>query len=113
MEVTSSSINDDKRGVNAVWEDTEENDDSISIILSSRSSYDFRNREEVKRRWHDASVFGSRADFLPGRRPAMLTLRDLRPTDQSLYKCRVDFQHSRTRNALVNLTVISKWRSSN
>ena len=63
---------------------------------------------ERDRRWHNATVFGSRVEFVPGRRPAVLTLRDLRPADQSLYKCRVDFQHSRTRNVLVNLTVIGK-----
>ncbi|XP_043226063.1 hemicentin-1-like [Amphibalanus amphitrite] len=70
-------------------------------------NYDFRNRDESNRRWHNTSVFGSRVDFVPGRRPAVLTLRDLGPADQAIYKCRVDFQHSRTRNALVNLTVIT------
>ncbi|XP_037073230.1 uncharacterized protein LOC119094260 [Pollicipes pollicipes] len=69
-------------------------------------SYDLRNRLEEKRKWHNTSVFGSRVDFVPGRRPAVLTLRHISRQDQGLYKCRVDFQHSRTRNALVNLTVI-------
>ncbi|XP_043226115.1 nephrin-like isoform X2 [Amphibalanus amphitrite] len=87
--------------------------DTVLIVLWYRNgsdapvySYDLRNAMETDRRWHNTSVFGSRVDFVPGRRPAVLTLRDLGPADQAIYKCRVDFQHSRTRNALVNLTVI-------
>ncbi|KAF0289213.1 hypothetical protein FJT64_012485 [Amphibalanus amphitrite] len=80
---------------------------AVERSIVCRWSYDFRNRDESNRRWHNTSVFGSRVDFVPGRRPAVLTLRDLGPADQAIYKCRVDFQHSRTRNALVNLTVIT------
>ncbi|XP_037073232.1 protein turtle homolog A-like [Pollicipes pollicipes] len=87
--------------------------DTVLIVLWYRNgsdapvfSYDLRNAMEDDRRWYNSSVFGTRVDFVPGRRPAVLTLRHIGRRDQGLYKCRVDFQHSRTRNALVNLTVI-------
>ena len=63
---------------------------------------------ESRRRWSNGTVFSDRADFVPQSRPATLTLQPSVREDSALYRCRVDYQFSRTRYALVNLTVIGK-----
>ena len=77
-------------------------------LFSGCRSYDLRNRVESRRRWSNRTVFSDRADFVPQRRPAVLTLQPSVRSDTAQYRCRVDYQFSRTRYAHVNLTVIGK-----
>ena len=52
---------------------------------------------------------GGRAQFVADRDPPALRLHALSGADQALYRCRVDFRSSPTRNQRVNLTVISEF----
>ncbi|XP_015109252.1 hemicentin-1 isoform X1 [Diachasma alloeum] len=69
-------------------------------------SYDARNRQSGKARlWSEPRFWGSRATFQVGP-PAQLLIQDVRPGDEGVYRCRVDFKNSPTRNFKVNLTII-------
>ncbi|XP_075223938.1 neural cell adhesion molecule 1-like [Lycorma delicatula] len=57
--------------------------------------------------WSDGNAFGSRAYFVTGKRPAAaLQLEAVELKDAGVYRCRVDFRNSPTRNFQVNLSVI-------
>lgn len=71
-------------------------------------SYDARNRQFGKAKlWSASHFWGDRATFKASQ-PAQLTIRDLRESDQGVYRCRVDFRNSPTRNLKVNFTVIGE-----
>lgn len=71
-------------------------------------SYDARSRQFGKAKlWSAAHFWGHRASFRANP-PAQLTVQDLRQSDEGVYRCRVDFRNSPTRNLKVNLTVIGK-----
>nr|CAH7737721.1 unnamed protein product [Callosobruchus chinensis] len=53
-------------------------------------------------------MFGPRAYFVTVSRPAALTLDGVQLDDEAIYRCRVDFRTSPTRNFAINLTVIGK-----
>jgi len=56
--------------------------------------------------WSDPERLSGRAHFRPETFPALLRVHDARAADAGLYRCRVDFTHSATRNELINLTVV-------
>lgn len=58
--------------------------------------------------WSSPHHFDSRAFFRTSSTPAELVIDKLRENDEGVYRCRVDFRNSPTRNQKVNLTIIGK-----
>lgn len=73
------------------------------------SSFDVRGRSfSSALEWSDTMIFGPRASYDSGTKPSSLRLDSVQLDDQGVYRCRVDFRHSPTRNFQINLTVIGK-----
>ncbi|XP_053968368.1 uncharacterized protein LOC128869772 [Anastrepha ludens] len=71
------------------------------------STFDVRGRDfEKALYWSDTNSFGPRAYFVTNKQPAKLTVENIQLDDEGVYRCRVDFQNSPTRNHRINLTVI-------
>ncbi|KYQ58917.1 Protein turtle like protein A [Trachymyrmex zeteki] len=70
-------------------------------------SVDARGRQIAQARlWSDPYVFGARAVMKTDIKPAELEIDPLEFTDGGVYRCRVDFKNSPTKNQKINLTVI-------
>ncbi|KAG5322004.1 NCAM2 protein, partial [Acromyrmex heyeri] len=70
-------------------------------------SVDVRGRQIAQARlWSDPYVFGERAVMKTDIKPAELEIDPLESTDGGVYRCRVDFKNSPTKNQKINLTVI-------
>ncbi|XP_061400254.1 synaptogenesis protein syg-2-like, partial [Musca vetustissima] len=70
-------------------------------------SFDVRGRPfEKALYWSDTNSFGPRAYFVTTTQPAKLQVDNIQLDDEGVYRCRVDFQNSPTRNHRINLTVI-------
>ncbi|XP_020291370.1 nephrin-like isoform X2 [Pseudomyrmex gracilis] len=90
-----------------------DSNDAVSMVLWFKEdsgeplySYDARSRQFGKPKlWSAPHVWGSRASFRSNP-PGQLTVLDLQQSDEGVYRCRVDFRNSPTRNFKVNLTVI-------
>ncbi|KAG7204097.1 hypothetical protein KM043_001946 [Ampulex compressa] len=90
-----------------------EPNDAVSMVLWFKEdsgeplySFDARNRQFGKAKlWSASHFWGDRAVFRASP-TAQLTIRDLRESDEGVYRCRVDFRNSPTRNIKVNFTVI-------
>lgn len=63
---------------------------------------------EADRHWRDEDVFGGRARFRTITEPAKLSIENIQETDAGLYRCRVDFRKSQTKNQRMRLIVIGK-----
>ncbi|XP_048507563.1 hemicentin-2-like isoform X2 [Athalia rosae] len=71
-------------------------------------SFDVRNRLQFSeaRLWSSPVALGPRAFFVTATKPAHLSIDKLETRDEGVYRCRVDFKNSPTRNHKMNLTVI-------
>ncbi|XP_049303041.1 uncharacterized protein LOC105233944 isoform X1 [Bactrocera dorsalis] len=91
----------------------EAKDDRVYMVLWFRESagkplysFDVRGRAfEKALYWSDTNSFGPRAYFITNQQPAKLTVENVQLDDEGVYRCRVDFQNSPTRNHRINLTV--------
>lgn len=72
-------------------------------------SFDVRGRQFSQAKlWSSPTVFGARAFFSTANEPAQLKVDNIQLADEGVYRCRVDFGNSPTRNLKINLTVIGK-----
>ncbi|XP_058813895.1 serine-rich adhesin for platelets isoform X2 [Topomyia yanbarensis] len=91
----------------------DEVNDRVYMVLWFRESagkplysYDVRGRQYSKALyWSETAAFGPRAYFVTVSKPAALTVDNIQLDDEGVYRCRVDFQNSPTRNHRINLTV--------
>nr|CAD7197792.1 unnamed protein product [Timema douglasi] len=75
------------------------------------SSFDVRGRQFGQAKlWSSPHAFDQRAYFRTASTPAQLLVDDVKLNDEGLYRCRVDFRNSPTRNLKINLTVIDSDR---
>ncbi|EDV92962.1 hemicentin-1 [Drosophila grimshawi] len=91
-----------------------ERDDAVYMVLWFRDgdgepiyNFDVRGRQFGQARlWSSPLAFGTRAHFSSTSHPAQLKIDNVRIEDEGVYRCRVDFRNSPTRNLKINLTVI-------
>ncbi|XP_054746887.1 uncharacterized protein LOC129252242 [Anastrepha obliqua] len=91
-----------------------ERDDAVYMVLWFREgdgepiyNFDVRGRQFGQARlWSSPLAFGTRAYFSSTSHPAQLKIDNVRIEDEGVYRCRVDFRNSPTRNLKINLTVI-------
>ncbi|XP_069683124.1 neural cell adhesion molecule 2 [Periplaneta americana] len=89
-------------------------DDTVYMVLWFKEadgeplySFDVRGRQFGQAKlWSAPNAFGPRAYFRTASTPAQLMVDNLALTDEGMYRCRVDFRNSPTRNLKINLTVI-------
>lgn len=60
--------------------------------------------------WADIAVFTSKVHFYYDSNPPSLRIQAINLNDAGLYRCRVDFQKSPTRNSRINLTVLGTYK---
>ncbi|XP_078037825.1 synaptogenesis protein syg-2 [Augochlora pura] len=78
-----------------------------AMTRSTENSIDLRGKSTVEEGEHwQAVTLDKRASFKYSGHSSKLTLEHVRETDAAVYRCRVDFKQSPTRNIKVNLTVI-------
>ncbi|CAB3219822.1 unnamed protein product [Arctia plantaginis] len=92
-------------------------EDHVSMVLWFKEtdgeplySYDVRGRLATQPKlWSSPAGFGTRAYFRAAANPAVLFVDNVVSTDAGVYRCRVDFKNSPTRNLKVNFTVINEF----
>uniref|UniRef100_A0A8D8SKZ5 Protein turtle homolog A n=2 Tax=Cacopsylla melanoneura TaxID=428564 RepID=A0A8D8SKZ5_9HEMI len=91
-----------------------EKGDSVYMVLWFKESdgeplysFDLRNRiHGTTKPKSTPGAFGTRVHFNTATVPAQLLVDNLKMSDEGVYRCRVDFRNTPTRNAKVNLTII-------
>ena len=82
---------------------------NLFLFCLLSESHDSRGSGGRSKEWSDFKTFGERVRFDLMASPSSLILERLRAEDAGLYRCRVDFKKSPTRNARANLSVISEY----
>ncbi|CAK1553342.1 unnamed protein product [Leptosia nina] len=90
-------------------------DDKVAMVLWFKEtdweplySYDVRGRTVYQPKlWSSPTGFGTRAYFRATASPATLLVDSVSTVDSGVYRCRVDFKNSPTRNLRINFTVIT------
>uniref|UniRef100_A0A0A9XSS5 Kin of IRRE-like protein 3 n=3 Tax=Lygus hesperus TaxID=30085 RepID=A0A0A9XSS5_LYGHE len=80
--------------------------DDAKPIYSLDSRAKTSGASEIGTHWKDDNVLDGRSYFRTSSDPATLSIDNVQETDEALYRCRVDFKTSPTRNYKVKLTVI-------
>lgn len=81
-----------------------------ALCVLSAYSFDVRGRQFGQAKlWSSPTAFASRAFFRTASHPAQLLVDDIKLIDEGMYRCRVDFRNSPTRNLKINFTVIGEW----
>lgn len=81
----------------------------MKLIVTFCFSFDVRGRQLIQAKyWSSPNVFAKRAYFRHISSPATLEIEKIQLSDEGVYRCRVDFKNSPTRNSKVNFTVIGK-----
>ncbi|XP_044730222.1 neural cell adhesion molecule 1 [Chrysoperla carnea] len=88
--------------------------DTVSMVLWFKESsseplyrFDVRGRQFTQAKmWSAPHIFGARAFFRVTTTPAQLMVDNIHVEDEGVYRCRVDFKNSPTRNLKINFTVI-------
>lgn len=91
---------------------------ALSAKMHSNNSIDSRDRDNIKYGAHStiADDLGERIFFTMDNNSienARLQIRNVHDTDSGIYRCRVDFLNSPTRNIGINLTLIGMMRLIN
>lgn len=91
-------------------------DDQVSLVLWFRGDtgvpiyrVDARDVPMAKSQHTSAPELGTRFRFDISRKPPVLRIEPVWPTDAAEYRCRVDFRQSRTQNVLASLNVTGKF----
>ncbi|XP_068084809.1 synaptogenesis protein syg-1-like [Anabrus simplex] len=80
---------------------------SLFLALGTPQIYDIRGKHsELASHWRDKEILEERGYFRTITEPATLSLDNIDERDEGIYRCRVDFRQSPTRNTKVKLTVI-------
>ncbi|XP_031784621.1 uncharacterized protein LOC100120012 isoform X4 [Nasonia vitripennis] len=90
-----------------------DNSDVVTMVLWFKEStaepvysYDARIQHRGKAKlWSAENVWGNRATFRAGDK-AHLVIQNVQEGDAGVYRCRVDFRDSQTKNVKVNFTII-------
>ncbi|XP_058467805.1 titin [Malaya genurostris] len=91
-----------------------ERDDAVYMVLWFKEedneplyNFDIRGRQVAQARlFSSEKYFGKRAFFRATSHPAQLLVDELKLSDEGIYRCRVDFRNSPTRNVKINFTVV-------
>ncbi|XP_031784619.1 muscle M-line assembly protein unc-89 isoform X2 [Nasonia vitripennis] len=92
-----------------------DNSDVVTMVLWFKEStaepvysYDARIQHRGKAKlWSAENVWGNRATFRAGDK-AHLVIQNVQEGDAGVYRCRVDFRDSQTKNVKVNFTIIGR-----
>lgn len=93
-----------------------DSEDFVTLVLWYKGftdvplySYDSRAElSDAEAQHHASERVGHRAFFNVNTEPASLQIKNVQESDEGIYRCRVDFFHSRTLTYTVKLTVIGR-----